>query len=296
MNKRMRTPANSRNSRVAVATDSAAALSADLITEHELYVARMEITINGKTYVDGSNGDLDDFYSQLTESSEVPTTSAPRPSEYLEQFHAAAEKSDYIFCVSLSARLSAAYDSALVASEAMAKERPGTTVRVFDSETAASSQALIVLAAARAAAGGGRLEEVENVARTVAGKVRLLAVLDTLHYIHRSGRVPKIAVWATNALNIKPVMEYSVRNIGAIARPRSTRRALERIQKEMLGDLGGKIAHVNVMHAGAADRAEGLRTWASENLNCAELFTTQFHPFMGAHTGPGLVGASWWGE
>ena len=292
----MHASASNRNTKVAVVTDSAAALSLDLITEHDLHVARMEITINGKTYVDGSNGGLDDFYSQLTESSEAPTTSAPRPFEYLEQFRAAAEKSDYIFCVSLSARLSAAYDSALVASELFEKERPGTTVSVFDSETAASSEALIVLAAACAAAVGGSLEEVESVARAVARKVRLLAILDTLHYIHRSGRVPKIAVWATSALNIKPVMEYSVGNIGAIARPRSTRRALARIQKEMLGDLSGKIAHVNVMHAGAPSRAEELRSWASENLDCAELFVTQFHPFMGAHTGPGLAGASWWAE
>ena len=292
----MSAPASTRSSKVAVVTDSAAALSPDMITEHELYVARMEITINGKTYVDGTNGDLDDFYSQLSESSEAPTTSAPRPFEYLEQFRRAAARSDYIFSVSLSAKLSAAYDSALVASEAMANERPGATVKVFDSETAASSQALIVLAAARAAAAGGSPEEVENVARTVAGKVRLLAILDTLHYIHRSGRVPKLAVWATNALNIKPVMEYSVGNIGAIARPRSTRRAMKRIQKEMAGDLSGRVAHVNVMHAGAPVRAGELRRWASENLDCAELFVTQFHPFMGAHTGPGLVGASWWAE
>jgi fatty acid-binding protein DegV len=53
---------------------------------------------------------------------------------------------------------------------------------------------------------------------------------------------------------------------------------------------------VNVMHAGAPDRAEELRRWAAETLDCAELFVTQFHPFMAAHTGPGLVGASWWAE
>ncbi len=89
---------STRNSRIAVVTDSAAALSPDMIAEHGLYVARMEITINGETYVDGVNGDLDDFYSQLNESSEVPTTSAPKPSEYLEQFRGAAARSNSIFC------------------------------------------------------------------------------------------------------------------------------------------------------------------------------------------------------
>ena len=155
MTDRMSPTVRYRDSKVAVVTDSAAALSPDLIAEHKLFVARMEITINGKTYTDGPNGDLGDFYSQLTKTSEVPTTSVPRPSEYLEQFRAAAAKSDHIFCVCLSARLSAACDSALVASETMAKERPGTTVSVFDSETAAGSPALILSCSPAAPAGGG---------------------------------------------------------------------------------------------------------------------------------------------
>ena len=198
--------------------------------------------------------------------------------------------------MTVSGRLSASNDAARVAVDLLADELPKTVVRVFDSETAASSQALIVLAAARAAAEGGTLEAVEAAATVVAEKIRLVAMLDTLRYIHKSGRVPKIAVWVTSALNIKPVMEFSTGKIGAIARPRSVARALNRILKEMRHDLDGKRAHVNVIHAGAPERAEVLRSWASDNLDCAELFVTQFHPFMGAHTGPGLVGASWWAE
>jgi fatty acid-binding protein DegV len=51
-----------------------------------------------------------------------------------------------------------------------------------------------------------------------------------------------------------------------------------------------------VIHADAYENAESIRDWANQNFDCAELFVTQFHPFMGAHTGPGLVGASWWAE
>ncbi len=64
--------ASDRNSRVAVVTDSAAALPPGLIAEHDLHVARMEITINGKTFIDGASGELDDFYLQLARSSEAP--------------------------------------------------------------------------------------------------------------------------------------------------------------------------------------------------------------------------------
>ena len=285
-----------RTRQVTVVTDSAAALSQQQIDEFQLFVARMEIVIDGSAFIDGPDGDLSDFYSKQASSAEIPTTSAPKPAEYMEQFRSAAAVSQTVFCVTVSGRLSASNDAARVAVELLADELPKTVVRVFDSETAASSQALVVLAAARAAAMGGTLEEVETAAALVAEKVRLVAMLDTLRYIHKSGRVPKIAVWVTNALNIKPVMEFSIGKIGAIARPRSVARALDRILKEMGRDLHGKRAHVNVIHAGAPERAEVLRDWANDNLDCAELFVTQFHPFMGAHTGPGLVGASWWAE
>ncbi len=256
----------------------------------------MEIMIDGVTYVDGADVGLDDFYSLLASSESIPTTSAPKPDEYLKNIHAASKTAESVFCVSVSAKLSAAYDAAIVAAELFASDHDKNDIRVFDSEVAASSQALIVLAASRVAASGGSIDDVEAVAEEVRSNVRLVAMLDTLRFIHRSGRVPKIAVWATTALNIKPVMEFSTGRIGAISRPRSVQKAVDRIHHEMLTDLGGKTAHINVMHAGAPDRAEALRNWANEHLNCAELFVTQFHPFMGAHTGPGLVGASWWAE
>jgi DegV family protein with EDD domain len=281
---------------VTVVTDSAAALSQEQIDEFQLFVARMEIVIDGKVFIDGPEGNLSDFYSNLASSVDIPTTSAPKPAEFLEQFRSAAAVSTSIICVTVSGRLSASNDAARVAAEMLADELPKAVVRVFDSGAAASSQALIALAAARTAADGGTLDDVEAAASVVAEKVRLVAMLDTLRFIHKSGRVPKIAVWVTDALNIKPVMEYSTEKIGAIARPRSVDRALDRILKEMNSDLGGTRAHVNVIHAGAPERAQRLRSWAADNLNCVELFVTQFHPFMGAHTGPGLVGASWWAE
>jgi DegV family protein with EDD domain len=281
---------------ISVVTDSAAALSQEQLSDHQIFVSRMEITIDGNTYIDGPDSGIDNFYSMLEESTEIPTTSAPQPEEYLDRFREAAELSDSIFCISVSAKLSAAYDAALTAARLFENEQSATQVRVFDSGTAASSQALITLAAARAATAGASIDEVEAVARKVAANVRLVAMLDTLKYIHRSGRVPKIAMWATSALNIKPVMEYSAGNVGPIARPISVSKAIERIQKEMRNNLSGEIAHVNIMHAGALDRAEYLKNWVSAKINCAELFITQFHPFMGAHTGPGLVGASWWAE
>jgi DegV family protein with EDD domain len=282
--------------KVALATDSATAFTPELVAVYSLHVARMEITIDGNTMVDGANTELTNFYSMLKSSESIPTSSAPNAAEYVDQFTKASQTAESIFCVSVAAKLSAAYDAAQSGADLFKSDYPEIEIRVLDSATAASSQALITLAAARAASEGFTIDEVEAVASNVANKVRLVAMLDTLRFIHLSGRVPKIAIWGSNALNIKPVMEYSTGRIGSISRPRSVTKAIKRICSEMSNDLTGKTAHINVMHAGAPERADIVRDWAARNINCTELFITQFHPFMGSHTEPGLVGASWWAE
>lgn len=281
---------------VAIVTDSAAALTPSHLADHRIHVASMEVTVGDETFTDGPDGALDDFYTRLRTADKLPTTSAPKPGAWLEAFKAASQHADSILCITLSAGLSAAYDAARVASEMAAADLPGTEITVFDSKSAAGSQALIVLECARMAQAGKPLDEILQRAKSMSETVRLVAFLDTLEYVHRGGRVPKIAVWATNLLNIKPVMEFSAGNVGSIGRPRSRSGAYKRLVKEVTGDMAGRRAHINVMHADAEDEARSLMNELGEKLECAELFLTQFHPFMGAHTGPGLVGVSYWGE
>jgi DegV family protein with EDD domain len=201
-----------------------------------------------------------------------------------------------VLCVTLAAKLSASCDAARAAAELAATELPGTAVRVFDSDCAAGSEALVALAAARRAAAGSGIEEVEREARKVAKRVRLLAYLDTLEYVWRSGRVPRIAVWATSLLDVKPVMEWYQGKVGVVARPRSRRRAADRIFAEMERDLAGGKAHVVVMHSDALADAEDLRRRIAAAFSPVELHVTPFAAFMAAHTGPGLAGVAYWRE
>ncbi len=281
---------------VAVVSDSACALPPDAARNAGIFIASMEVTIDGSTFADGPNGSVGDFYQLLRKSVTQPTTSAPKPAAWLNVFSQAAEQGDSIFCATLSASLSASYDSARVAAELAVTELPGVNITVFDTKSAAGSQALIVLAAAQAAESGTSLTDTESRAREVAGRTRLVAYLDTLEYIWRGGRVPRAAVWVSQLLNIKPVMELSPKRIGVVARPRTRKGAFNRLLLEMRRDVGSRRAHINVTHADAEDEARALSERIGKEFNCAELFTTPFHPFMGAHTGPGLVGAAYWAE
>jgi len=259
----------------------------------------MEVTVGDRTYVDGpveTGPPLNDFYDLLRTAERLPTTSAPKPDRWLASFREAVAHGESILCITLAAHLSASYDSARVAAELAAEELPDTPIRVVDSTAAAGSQALIALEAARLAATCAPMDEVLARARHVSEKVRLVAYLDTLEYIWKGGSVPRIAVWASTLLDIKPVMELKGGRVNVVARPRSRRRARDHLLRELGRDLPGRTGHANVMHADAADEAEEIREYIGREFDCRELFLTQFHPFMGAHTGPGLVGVSYWAD
>ncbi len=281
---------------VVVVTDSAAALPVEIATAAGIIVTPMEITLQGKTYADGPDGIGDRFYDMLRETRAVPKTSAPRPSRWLEAMNKAAKHGESIVCITLAARLSAAFDSARVAVDMLKDSNPGLEVTVVDSETAAGSQALIALAAARAASADASHRQVIAAAQKALDGVRLIAYLDTLEYVWRSGRVPRVALWATSLLRMKPVMEFSRGKVGSIARPRSRPKAMERILTEMARDVGALPVHATVIHADAPGEAEELHARIEREFNTVELIVSQFAPFMGAHTGPGLVGVSFWAE
>lgn len=281
---------------VAIVTDSATALPDEVARLNGIRIARMEITIGDTTYQDGPEGLGNEQFRLLREGKAVPQTAAPRPAAWIEQITAAAEEARSVLCIALASRLSAAFDSAHTAAELVAADLPGTEVRVLDSDTAAGAEALVALAAARLAATGASLDDVEAHARMVADTVRLLAYLDTLEYVWRSGRVPRIAVWATSLLDVKPVMEWYRGKVGVVARPRSRARAAERIFDEFARAAEGKSAHVVVMHADARGDAEALRDRIASQFKPTELHLTSFAAFMAAHTGPGLVGVAYWLE
>ncbi len=286
---------------VAVVTDSATALPTDVAAPLNLMVTPMEITFQGVTYDDGpdgvgADGVEGDFYKMLRSAKETPRTSAPLPARWLENIKAATEVADSIVIITLAANLSASYDSARVAAEMLQEETPDFPITVVDSKTAAGSEALITIAAAREAKFGASHAEVLAVTNRVKEKVRLFAYLDTLEYVWRSGRVPRIAVWANSILKMKPLMELSGGQVINVARPRSRAKAMDRMLTEVAKSSGALPTHFAVMHADASDEASGLYDRIQNDFNVADIYFTQFAPFMGAHTGPGLVGVSFWAE
>jgi len=281
--------------KVAIITDSVACISKELAEKYGIEVVPLRIIFGDKTYQDGIDLSPAEFYTLFRQAKKLPTTAACSPTFFFGAYRKVSQTAASILCITLSAKLSGMFNSAQLAME-MAKEAlPNIAIKVLDCKTAAAAQGLVVLAAARTAALGSSLSEVTETAKSVMQKVNLLAVLDTLRYLVKGGRVPRVAALASSILKLKPILTITEGEAHPVTNPRTTRGAIERTLKIMRQKIvTGLPLHVAVMHADALDKAMALRDQISSQFDCAELFTTEFTPVMGAHTGPGVIGVAFY--
>ena len=282
--------------RVAVVVDSAASLSGRALDDPLLHVVPMQLVVAGRTYLDGQELSPTEFYRMQRGLSDAPTTAAPSPQSYMAAFEEAGRRSSSILCLCVARRYSAAHDSALLAVRQAQETLPDIQIAALDSGNAAGGQGLIALEALRVARQGLGLVEVVKVARQVAEKVSLVAFLDTLYYVWKGGRVPRIAYAGASLLSLKPMFELAGGEVQSIGRPRTRARAIRRLMEAMHERVGDRPVHACVMHGDCSDDAEELRRVLESEFECRELYVSEFTPVMGAHTGPGLLGLAFWAQ
>ena len=281
--------------KVAIVTDTTACIPREQLEEYAIELVPIELIFGDKAYRDGIDISPAEFYALLKQAEKLPTTSGSLPGPFLEAYCKASQRASSILCITISTKFSGMFNSARLAI-GMAKEAlPNVTIEVLECSTAAVGQGLVVLAAAKAAALGKSLAEVVDTARSVMQRVNLFATLDTLHYLVKGGRVPKVAALASSLLKIKPIFTVSDGEAHLVTNARTNPGAMKRILK-IMGQkvVKGQPLHAAVMHADAPDRAITLRNQISSRFDCAELFITEFTPVMGVHTGPGVIGVAFY--
>jgi DegV family protein with EDD domain len=278
--------------KIAVVTDSAACLPEELLQQYGIHVVPFGLIWGDEVLRDGIDITPEVFYHRLRTSEELPTTSQPSLGDFLRVYQPLAGKVDGIVSIHIPQALSGTVSGAQAAARLLG-EMP---VRVVDSGTAVMAQGFVVLAAARAAAAGAGLDEVVRAAEEMVPRVHLLAALDRLDYLARSGRVPGVVALVGSALHIAPVFTIQQGHVTVVARARSKRRALKSMLDRMAELTRRRPTHAAVFHADVPDEAESLRAQVADRFNCMELYVTEFTPVMGSHTGPGVLGVAFYTE
>jgi DegV family protein with EDD domain len=253
-----------------------------------------QLIIEGQAYRDGVDMEPGRFYEILQRNQSVPTTSAPKPADFVDVFNQARQEADSILCLTLSNTFSSTYNAAQVSKEMAASSMPDVPVRIVDTRAAAGAEGLIALEAARLAREGAEIETIVERVEELIPKVTLMALLDTLYYLARGGRVPKVAAWAGSILGMKPIAEMKLGEARLLEKPRTRNKAIDRLFALMNDQIEEQPIHVNVMHTNALEDAKALQDRIARQFDCAELFISEFTPVMGAHLGPGLLGIAFY--
>ncbi len=275
--------------RVAVVTDSIACLTRELVEQYGIGIVPIRLLVQGKVYRDLVDITPSEAYELFLLDPGNFNTSPASPGHYLEAYREASKRAKDILCVTLSSKLSTGYDMARMAKEEAKTELPDSCIEVVDSQTVTAAEGFVALAGARAAAEGKGLAEIVRVTEEMRYRVNFLALLDTIRYVYRTGRIPKVVASIGSMLNIRPIITSSsglIRFMGAV---RTRQRGTDRLLQLMRDKVAQGPVHVAVMHAYAPDDADKLKERISSEFNCAELWVTEFSPVMGYATGTGTL-------
>jgi len=278
-----------------IVTDSVACLPAQLVQQYAIEIIPFNLMANGKYYHDGVDITAEQAYAILLQDPDSFKTSPYTPDECLEVFRKVGKRAARIICVTVSAKISTAFNVASLIRERAKLEIPGVKIDLLDSETAASGEGFVVLAAARAIEAGKSAAEALEAARQVKQKVHSLVLLESMQHVYRSGRVPRIAAQAASVLNIRPIFTL----YGAVhfeTAVRNSKTGIERMLYLMNEKVDKKPIHCAVMHAFDLRRAEDLKQQVARDFNCIELWISEFSPIMGYATGTGTLGLAFYTE
>jgi len=282
--------------KVAVIADSTCCLPSELVEKYGIFLVPIFIIYKGNSYRDGIDMSPGEVYTIMRRRKDLPTTSTPSAGDFLNVYRQLSQEAESILCITLTSLQSKTFEAAVLAKEKAKEVIPDTAIEVVDSRAVAGALGFVVLEAARVASQGADLPQVATAARSMIGRVNLVAMLDTLYYLARTGRIARAAAWAGAVLNMKPVVEHStaIGETTPVARPRTMAKAVKLMLELMAERVGDSTVHVIVHHADELEEGEKLKAEVGSRFSCAELYLTEFTPGMGVHAGPGILGISFY--
>src|SRR5579875_303534 len=271
--------------RVAIVTDSTAHLPADCAA---VRVVPLRVHLGTRTGIDGVDVTPADVLAALRAKTTV-STSRPSPAEFATAYRQALDDgADHVVSMHLAAALSGTWESAVLASQDFGHG----VVRVVDSRGTAAGLGFAVSAAARAAESGASAAQVQQAATEVIDRTRTLFYVDTLEYLRRGGRIGTAAALFATSLSVKPLLQMVEGQIVALEKVRTPTRALARLVALTVDAAGRGPVDIAVHHLAAQVRADTVAAQLRAAVPAVrELTVSELGPVLGAHLGPGVVGA-----
>lgn len=269
--------------KIAIVTDSACDLPSDLVSLYQIHVVPNILIIDGKSIEDNTDFSRREFYINLPEMETFPTTSTASVGTYQTLYERLIDEgNDRIFSIHVSQVLSGIFNAATTAAQPMQGK-----VIVIDSQQVSLGLGFQVLEAAEAISQGLSPDAIISMLERVRQRTRLVAMLDTLEFIRRSGRVSWARARIGTLLNLKPFVEVVDGYVNSLGEVRTRKKGKARLFEMMQSPH--PLRRFGMLHTNAEDDARKLLDSLAPDLD-SEPLVVNVTTAIGAHVGPNGLG------
>lgn len=273
---------------IRIVCDSACDITQEQAKEWGITILPLKNIWGEEEYLDGITMTPQMFYERLIETDVLPTTSQITPFEYETVFEEAAKAGDTVLCLTVSAKLSGCYQSACIA-----RQEYEDRVILIDTCNVALGEHILVKRAVELRDLGRSPEEIAETIEAEKSRVRLIALLDTLEYLKKGGRVSATAALAGTVLNIKPVVSVVDGEVVVLGKARGSKNGNNKLM-ELVRESGGVDFERPYLlgYSGLSDEllqkyirdSAALYQGKTEDLPIAVVGSV-----IGTHAGPGAI-------
>jgi DegV family protein with EDD domain len=210
---------------VRIITDSTSDISAVQATKLGVTIVPLKVIFGEKEYREGVEISIEGFYDKLVKAEKLPTTSQPSPDDFLKGFLEAKEAKDSVVVILISGKLSGTVQSATIAKEMAEYE----DIHIVDSQTTITGLRFLVEHAVKLRDEGKGATEIVPILEDLKDRIVLLAMVDTLEYLHKGGRLSKSSAILGSLLKFKPIITVKDGVIGVVGKERGTNKGIAKM-------------------------------------------------------------------
>lgn len=274
---------------IKIITDSASDISPAEGERLGVTVVPLRVTIDGKEYLDGVDLTAREFYSLLASAKELPRTAQP-PTEDFKAAYESCSVGDDIIVITISSALSGTMQAASIA----ASETEDRRIHIVDSQNAVVGERLLVMRAVQLREMGMAASEIVEALERERQEIVLLAVVDTLTYLHKGGRLSKAQAVAGGLLGIKPIVTVKDGALAVLGKERGKGRAFKFLRDTAVG-LGpvDRSRPYALAFTKDEDFLIEFRAAMGEEYAPADAVCDSIGSAVGTHVGPGAVAVAY---
>lgn len=254
----------------------------------KITVLPMTVRFGDAEYTDGVTITKHGFYEKLIESDELPTTSQIMPLAFEQAYREALSKGEDVVVITLSSKLSGTYQSACIA-----RDEVGGNIYVVDSLSVAIGEGILAQRAVELMKEGKSAKEIADTLTKEREDIRLIALLNTLEYLKKGGRISKTVAFAGEMLSLKPVVNVLNGEVNMLGKARGSRQGNNLLVKE-IENAGGVDFERPLLLGYSGLNADLLNKYIEDSSDLWKgyrdvLPVSLIGSIIGTHIGPGAV-------